>query len=287
MFRRLVRITSGIAAAEGRVKDAQTYEEKSKAWFSPKRILGGWVKNPFNLVPPNALLLQDWDNDKEMARQYFNGCNPVVIRVCDNPQEQLPAEYLTFFEKQGVDVMKLAQEKRLMFANYEDFFRYKNTPHKASPDVFHKDTELPIENMDYYFHACSIVMALDESRQELDILALAVDTDPLDGVMTRDVYSRDTCSPNVWRMAKACVRNADSQVHQWISHLGNCHFGLEPIIVALHNTLKEAKHPVYDYFIPATKDTLMINCKWPLVLNLSNFSSISTLALVQGWLAIL
>jgi hypothetical protein len=69
------------------------------------------------LVPKNKNLLKNWEKDKEFARQYLAGVNPVMINVCKD-LSQLSTQIVSHF---GNDKLQgLIDEKRLLFVSYDD-----------------------------------------------------------------------------------------------------------------------------------------------------------------------
>jgi hypothetical protein len=97
--------------------------------FTKTNILGGLVRNPLDLVPQPGNLLNTWDDDKEFARQFLNGVNPVMIQVVKDVDTQLTSEIIQFFAgDQTIDLHALVDDKRLLFATYEDLMDLKKEP---------------------------------------------------------------------------------------------------------------------------------------------------------------
>lgn len=113
----------------------------------------------------------------------------------------------------------------------------------------------PVDD-DMHFYAPIVVFELDEDRKELDVMGIQLERD-------RDsrVYTRETCGENEWLFIKSCVTTSDSQMHQWVSHLGNTHMTMEPLIMAVHNTLAEPNHHLYTLIKPFLQDTMHITSR--------------------------
>jgi hypothetical protein len=129
LIKRSLRLSVGLGSTKKNVDEAKTYEGKFKAMFTKTNILGGLVRNPLDLVPQPGNLLNTWDDDKEFARQFLNGVNPVMIQVVKDVDTQLTSEIIQFFAgDQTIDLHALADDKRLLFATYEDLMDLKKEP---------------------------------------------------------------------------------------------------------------------------------------------------------------
>jgi arachidonate 15-lipoxygenase len=64
--------------------------------------------------------------------------------------------------------------------------------------------------------------------------------------------------PWAWRIAKAYLNSADSNVHQVVHHLAHTHLVIEPIVIATHRRLAP-EHPVSALLVPHFDGTLAIN----------------------------
>jgi arachidonate 5-lipoxygenase len=259
------------------VKNAETYEKKYEAMFT-KSTIWGWLPNPFNFVPKPIHVIDNWDDDAEFARQFMNGVNPLMLSVVKDPEKQLTKNLIDFFQDpdKDVDLQALTNAKRLFYVSYHDLVELKVNPHQAYPSPPNFGVPLTEPR---YFDAPVIVFELSPNRQQLKILAIQ-----LDRACNADVYSKQTTNEHTWRMAKSSVANADSQMHevcfqslqgitctsllltsrslsQWVSHLGKTHLTIEPMLVAIHNTLRKKKHKIYPFLKPMMRDTLFLNCQ--------------------------
>jgi hypothetical protein len=132
LIKRSLRLSIGLISTKNAVEEAETYEGKFKAMFSKKTkktFWGGTMRNPLDLVPSSGNLLNTWDEDKEFARQFLNGVNPVMIQVVKDVDTQLTSEIVQFFGgDHTIDLHALADDKRLLFATYEDLMDLKKEP---------------------------------------------------------------------------------------------------------------------------------------------------------------
>lgn len=208
-LRRLLLSTLAVTSAKTRIDQAETWEEKMEAVFSPDELFGGLVRNPLQQVPRPDALIRTWKQDQVMARQFFNGVNPVMIRVCKDPAQQLSPALLNFFAENHINVTKIAKANRLLFADYTELASLPKMPHNAYAQPYN-DKEHDTQ-FDRYFHAPMIVFELDRERVDMAILAIELD---VNNRTAREVFSPFTTPANEWLMAKVCVTNADSQYHE-------------------------------------------------------------------------
>ena len=73
-----------------------------------------------------------------------------------------------------------------------------------------------------YFYAPIVAFTYDYEKDELDILGIQ-----LERTDDARVYTKSTCGENEWLVVKCQVIAADSQMHEWVSHLGNTHLTME------------------------------------------------------------
>jgi hypothetical protein len=111
LIKRSLRLSTGLKSTEKNVEKAKTYEGKFKAMFTKKTILFG-IRNPLDLVPQPGNLLNTWDEDKEFARQFLNGVNPVMIQVVKDVDTQLTSEIVQFFATDHTIDLYAKEKKR-------------------------------------------------------------------------------------------------------------------------------------------------------------------------------
>ena len=72
-------------------------------------------------------------------------------------------------------------------------------------------------------HQLEIVTFIyDYGTNELDVLGIQ-----LERTDDARVYTKNTSGENEWQFVKCQVANADSSMHQWVSHLGKTHLAME------------------------------------------------------------
>jgi arachidonate 5-lipoxygenase len=276
LVRRSVLFFVGLTMTDRNVKNAKTYEKKFEAMFTDSTIWG-LLPNPFNFVPKPVHVIDNWKDDDEFARQFMNGVNPLMLSVVKDPDKNLTKNLIDFFQADKyINLTALTEDKRLFYVSYDDLAELNVNPHQAYPNPPNEGVQ-PTEPR--YFDAPVIVFKLSRDRKKLKILAIQ-----LDRHSNAEVYSKQTTNKTAWLMAKISVANADSQMHevcfqslhgmtftspfltsrplsQWVSHLGKTHLTMEPLLVAIHNTLRKEKHKIYPFLKPMTRDTLFLNCQ--------------------------
>ena len=227
-------------------ENTETKEAAYQAAFTEAKVgLLRILPNPLNVLPRPEHVIKHWEEDKEVARQFMCGTNPVMLNVAKEIG-QLSDNIVDYFGKDKLQ--GLMDEKRLFFVSYDDLADLEVNPHQAYRNG--------PQDQPRYFYAPKITFVLGEDRKELDILGIQLERTP-----DARVYTRDNSKPNEWLFVKSCVTTADSNIHEWCSHLGDTHLTMEPHIIAIYNTLRKAKHPLYTFLKPLGKDTLLLNCK--------------------------
>lgn len=207
-LKRISGFMIGMRLNAAQVAAAKTARERTEAWFSPAKVFG--LPNPLRgLVQKPERLIREYMKDEEFARHYLAGPNPISIRVCKNPTEQLTPELLDFFERQAIDVERISQEKRLLFADYKELLAAKDNPRSAYSRVLNPDVPESDDNL-RYFEAPMVVLELDPNRHDANVLAIQLKRDVEDA----EVYSKATCSEAEWYMAKSMAACADGNVHE-------------------------------------------------------------------------
>jgi len=197
-------------------------------------------------IPKNKRLMKHWEEDKEFARQFIAGLNPVMVSVGKN-LSQLTDSLVSKLGKD--DLQGLIDEKRLFVVDYDELIEFASPP----PSGYERE-----------FYAPVVVLELNKERTELDVMGIQ-----LDRTDDAKVYTKD--DGDEWLYAKTHVASADSNVHEWVSHLGKTHLAFEPHIIAIHNTLKMKNHALAPYFAPLVKDTLFLN--WAARKSLANYAT--------------
>ena len=248
LIKRIVLTTVGLSITASDVEKAPA-EKAYKAFFTKPKILGGLIPNPLNFVPEPKQTLARWEDDQEFARQFCNGVNPLMIERVKDLKKQVTPE-LQEMLKSSVDLEILMKEQRLFVVDYKWLADLKVNPHQAYPLPMNPDKT---QDQPRYFQAPQVVLSLDESRENLDVLAVQLEQDK-----DSQVYSSASTDDATWLFVKASVANCDSQFHEWVSHLGKTHLTMEPHIVAIHNTLRYKKHKLFTFLKPMVQDTLLL-----------------------------
>lgn len=263
---------------EDEIKAAKTMEDKLKTMFTESKCFKVF-NNPLDFHPRPTYCINHWEEDTYVAKQFLCGTNPVMIKAAKSMGE-MSKELVNHFGPKYLQ--DLIDEKRLLYVSYDDLAELTTNPHQAQPLAVNPNAT---QNQPRYFYAPIALFALDEARQELDILGIQ-----LERKSNARVYTKNTSETNEWMFVKSCLTTADSQMHevraptlkfymfcychnhqhfffylvfvlQWVSHLGGTHLTMEPHIIAIHNTLKKKKHPIYTFVKPLCQDTLFLNCK--------------------------
>jgi len=198
-----------------------------------------------SIIPKNKRLMKHWEEDKEFARQFLAGVNPVMVNV-GKDLSQLSKNIVLHFEKDNLQ--GLIDENRLFFVSYDELLELSSPP----PNGYERA-----------FYAPIVLFELNKARTELDVMGIQ-----LDRTDDAKIYTNDDGED--WLYAKIHVGNADSNIHEWVSHLGKTHLTIEPHCIAFHNTLKMKEHKLAPFFAPLYKDTLFLN--WAARLTLAKYS---------------
>ena len=236
--------------------------------------------------------MENWEKDTEFARQFMSGANPVLLKVAKDPIRQLSKNMVKHFGEKKLQ--ELADKKQLFFVSYDDLAELEVNPHQAYPLPMNKSSgpngSQASQNEPRYTYAPIVTFVYDFSKDEMDILGIQ-----LERTDDAPVYTKNTSGKNLWLFVKSQVANADSNMHQWVNHLGETHLTMEvraqtnilfcslytqtiskligksnllytmlhlqPHVIAIYNTLRKANHPLYTFLKPLCRDTLLINCK--------------------------
>ena len=251
LIKRMLLTSVGLGLTAEAVEKAPP-QEKFKAIFTLEKLFFG-IPNPLNLVPLPQYVYDHWQEDREFARQFMNGMNPLMIAVVKDVSQQITPELRTHFESERTNLENLAASKRLFVVDYEWLADLKVDPHQAYPEPMNN---VP-QDQPRYFQAPQVVLRMNENNNEvLDVLAIQ-----LDRKKGSKIYTKATTDEDTWSFVKASVANCDSQFHEWVSHLGKTHLTMEPHIVAIHNTLRQSNHKLFTFLKPMVRDTLLLGCK--------------------------
>jgi hypothetical protein len=251
LLRRIIRYTVGVKLIGNKpqeLEDAGKSEEALKALFSRTHLTKlELIPNPRQYVPePDHM--DSWENDDFQGRQFLNGVNPVMIKVAQdlgNFSEEIANEL-------GKDTLQgLIDDKRLFYVSFDELEDLEENPHQARPAILNPG--IP-QDEPRYFDAAIAVFVLSEDRQTIKPEAIQLVREP-----GARVYTKANSGESEWLFAKTKLQTADSQYHEWVSHLGMTHLVTEPHIVAVYNTLERKSHKLYTFFKPLFEDTLLLN----------------------------
>ncbi len=177
-----------------------------------------------------------WEDDTEFCRQLIQGLHPLIIQTV-NDIDQIPGD-MKSLEAQGKSVADLIAERRLFMCDYSIL-----------------DGVEPYAGM--YCYAPIVLVykeLLDTGGSRLNLLGIQL-TRKAEG---NEVYRPGSDTPNKYLFAKIHAACADVQVHQFISHLGLGHLGMEPFTIAHRNAFPE-HHVIGRLLAPHFSQTLGIN----------------------------
>ncbi len=181
---------------------------------------------------------ENWNKDREFARQFLNGLNPMIIKVVKDIDE-VP-ENMRGLNYKGQSIADLISAKHLLMVDLPELKNVK--PYEVKPH----------EVMYTYPATALIVQDYEEGEAFVDMVGIRLNDE-------LPVYTPQS-PPNRWMLAKLHMKNADNQVMQFIWHLGFGHIAVEPFAVAFHNSFGPGvNHPIRDLLEPHFKDTIGIN----------------------------
>jgi len=187
-----------------------------------------------DLQEVSEYLYKHADDDSEFCSQTLQGCNPLqIFRV--KQLSQVP-ETMRHLKAQEKTIQELITEKRLFILDYVELADFK----KANAMYF----KAPI---------IALYKEIIDGKSELKVLAIQLERTP-----NATIYRPDGPHPNRYKLARYFAACADNQVHEFKYHLSLTHFGMEPIIIAVHNALPET-HPVRTILSSHTEETIGIN----------------------------
>mmetsp|Transcript_11515 Transcript_11515/g.33060 ORF Transcript_11515/g.33060 Transcript_11515/m.33060 type:complete len:762 (+) Transcript_11515:1487-3772(+) len=256
-------LVRGLTVSVGLSLNPLTDEDKASIENYEKifKLKGLNIQNP--LLPLPATAFNNWAEDLEFARQFLNGVNPIMIEAVKNVPEQLSPEFIQHFSARAnaIDLDALAKGNKLFYVDYKDLVGLEKNPHQAYPEAYNnpqftddQDILAKVGKEPRYFKAPIILFQMNSELQQLEILGIQLDREA-----GSKIFTVDNCSEDEWQFAKTTVAASDSQIHEWVSHLGKTHWTMEPHIAAIHNTLRRTNHPVYNFVKPMCRDTLLLN----------------------------
>ncbi|XP_078283985.1 polyunsaturated fatty acid 5-lipoxygenase-like isoform X2 [Rhinoraja longicauda] len=182
---------------------------------------------------------EHWQNDWLFGYQFLNGSNPILIKQCKEIPEKFPVTEAMVgpFLGPNTSLQQEAQKGNIYLVDYEMLDGIK-----ANPVAGHEYLAAP--------------MCLLYANPMNELLPIAIQITQHPGPECPIFLPSDSeCD---WCLAKIWVRNADSQVHQLVSHLLRTHLFGEVFCIATLRKLASA-HPIFKLLMPHVKYTLHIN----------------------------
>ncbi|XP_067303814.1 polyunsaturated fatty acid 5-lipoxygenase-like [Pseudorasbora parva] len=204
----------------------------------PLKFMGNkkniYIKFPIEIS--TETVMQDWNKDYMFGYQFLNGCNPVMIRKCEDLPENFPVtdEMVEDFLKTDVTLQEELEAGNIFIADYKILDGVKSSPERylAAPICLLYKNRLD--------QIVPIAIQLSQNPGEKSPIFLPSDND----------YD--------WMLAKMWVKSADFIVHQLVTHLLKTHLISEVFEMAMYRQLSEL-HPVYKLLKPHVRFTIAIN----------------------------
>ncbi|ESN98770.1 hypothetical protein HELRODRAFT_66521 [Helobdella robusta] len=190
-------------------------------WDSLEELLGVYVPEL-----PEPVGVDRWSNDLCFGAQRLIGCNPTMIKLCTDLPENMSvtAEMLRPF-LEGWTMKQIIEAKRLYVVDLKILKNIKTVPgHKVCAPI-----GLFFVTGDKQFVPIAIQLFQNIAPNNPVFLP----NDP----------------PFTWLLAKMWFNNADSAVHQALTHFCFTHLIMESVCVAMHRTISPS-HPIYKLLAP-------------------------------------
>ncbi|XP_030221116.1 arachidonate 15-lipoxygenase B-like [Gadus morhua] len=225
-------------------------EEFTKAELKLKGLFGSeesWeslesMKNTltFKTSPTAEYLAEHWKDDAFYGYQFLNGVNPSIIRNCPLMPSNFPVteEMVQPFLEPGTSLQQEIQKGNLFLCDYKSLeglqtlvVEGNSLPLTAALCLLYLDTAGTLKPI-----------AIQLGQEPSEKCPIFIPSDPeLD-----------------WLLVKMFVKNADSLIHQIISHLMNTNLLAEVFAVATMRHFPDV-HPLYKLLTPHFRYTLQIN----------------------------
>ncbi|MGF1624628.1 MAG: lipoxygenase family protein [Alphaproteobacteria bacterium] len=190
-------------------------------------------------------------NDKSFAAQRLCGANPLMIRrVVDLDDWKEKLAVTDVHMPPDVKLEALVRERRLYICDYNDLTSFAG----AGGTVWNLGWPLT----KYLSAPIALFYWKGGFGDTGELLPLAIQ---LEQFKSAEVFTPlPPTHPHNWLLAKAAVQVADTQAHEWDSHLIRTHFMLAPFAVSSERHLHD-EHPVLVLLRPHLRYLLAINSK--------------------------
>lgn len=205
-------------------------------WEEYEHLFQSWDKPP--IVPFFSKSAAELD--LSFAWQRMAGCNPMMLRRCDELPGNFPVTEAIY---QGVmggkDTLEAARkERRLYIADYA---------------ILDGAIAGVTNHVQKFLAAPLSLYAVEQGSGALRPVAIQC------GQVPGDAFPIFTPQDNWhWRMAMTFVQVADANTHEGIAHLGRTHLVMEAVVMAAKRQLAP-EHPLHRLLAPHWDHTLAIN----------------------------
>uniref|UniRef100_A0A672L1P9 Arachidonate 5-lipoxygenase-like n=1 Tax=Sinocyclocheilus grahami TaxID=75366 RepID=A0A672L1P9_SINGR len=186
-------------------------------------------------------VMEDWKTDKMFGYQFLNGCNPVMIKKCEEIPGNFPVTHVMVkgFLERGLTLEDELKAGNIYIADYEIL---KDVPANATDPKTPQYLAAPICLLykNTFNHIVPIAIQLSQTPGKDSPIFLPND----------DQYD--------WMLAKMWVKSSDFNVHQIVTHFLRTHLITEVFAIAMYRKLSSV-HPVYKLLIPHVRYTIAIN----------------------------
>ncbi|ESO01912.1 hypothetical protein HELRODRAFT_66358, partial [Helobdella robusta] len=177
--------------------------------------------------------------DEDFANLFLVGSNPVLIQKCTKLPNKFPVTNIMVRQfLDGYNLQQAIEDGRIFIVDYKILNKITTTHH----------------NTDHRFIASPIVLFYLNDVETLLPLAIQLNQEPASD-------SNPIWTPNDkegWLLAKLWVRCSDFNYQFAVSHLFNCHFLMEPFLIATMRCLPSS-HPCYKILLPHFRYLLVSN----------------------------
>ncbi|XP_064609700.1 polyunsaturated fatty acid 5-lipoxygenase-like isoform X2 [Liolophura sinensis] len=206
---------------------------KSGKWTDLESLKNIYVTH--HLPKPEAT--ETWREDSHFGDQRVSGVNPVMIKLCTHiPEKFGVTEEMVKPFLEGLTLNEAIQQNRLFIVDL-----------KINEDV-------PCQN-DSFVLCSPIALFFETSCKQLMPIAIQLFQSKLE---PGNPVFLPSDPPMTWLLAKMWYNNADSAVHQALTHLGLTHLIMEGIAAITHRNLSPT-HPIFKLLAPHFLYLIAIN----------------------------
>nr|XP_046228927.1 hydroperoxide isomerase ALOXE3-like [Scatophagus argus] len=226
--------TKGITKVELMFKGLAGSAERWESIEDMKKIF--WFKK----TAISEYVTEHWKEDDFYGFQFMNAINPNVIKRCSELPSNLPVteEMVKPFLQKGSSLKKEMKKGNIFLCDYK---RLDGLPTKVyDGESLHVTAGLCLLYMNPENKLMPIAIQLQQQPSEQNPIFLPSDKE------------------TDWLLAKMFLKNADTILHQSISHFMSTHHLAEVFTVATLRSFP-AIHPLYKLLIPHFRYTLQIN----------------------------